>query len=100
MLSKTYFFHYREGSSPVSIAFKIDQIHGIVVWDAAFCSSKDLFSKKFGRSVSSNRLEKNIERSTYNYFSYSNATNIREIRWNIVELLTYHPNCPESFYKK
>lgn len=100
MLSRTYFFHYREGSSPVSIAFKVDDVHGIVVWDAAFCSDKDSFSKSFGRAVSSNRLEKNLQRSTYNYFSYSNTTNIREIRWNIVDLLPHHPNCPESFSNK
>ena len=46
MLSKTYFFHYRAGSSPATIAFEVDQIHGVVVWDATFCSSKDQFSKE------------------------------------------------------
>ena len=100
MLSKTYFFHYRGGSSPASIVFQVDEQKKIVVWDAAFCSSKDLFSKKIGRHISWSRLEKNLNRSTYNYFSYSNSTNIREIRWNIVELLPHHPDCPESFTNK
>lgn len=97
MLSKNYFFHYRAGTSPVSICFRIDDIHGIVVWDAAFCSSKDFFSKSFGRKVAESRLDKSIGKSTYNYFSYPAATNIRDIRWKIVELLKHHPNCPESF---
>lgn len=97
MLSKAYYFHYRSGSSPVSIAFKIDYVTGIVLWDAAFCSNKDFFSKSFGRMISEKRLDKSIQKSTYNYFSLNQKINIREIRWKIVECLQYHPNCPESF---
>jgi len=97
VLSKTYYFHYRAGSSPVSIAFKMDHVAGAVLWDAAFCSDKDFFSKSFGRMISEKRLEKSIQKSTYNYFSLNEKVNIREIRWKIVELLSHHPNCPESF---
>ena len=97
MISKTYFFHYRAGSSPATIAFKIDEVHGIVVWDATFCSNKDSFAKHIGRDISEKRLEKNLMRSTYNYFSYDKQINIRDIRWKIVEILRDHPDCPESF---
>lgn len=97
MLSKTYFFHYRAGSSPATIAFEVDQIHGVVIWDATFCSSKDQFSKEMGRSIALKRLHKNLIRSTYNYFSYDKAINIRDIRWKIVDMLSNHPDCPDSF---
>lgn len=97
MLSKTYFFHYRAGSSPATIAFKIDQVNGIILWDATFCSDKDFFSKQRGRAISESRLDKNIVRSTYNYFSYDKSINIRDIRWKIVEILGNHPNSPDSF---
>jgi hypothetical protein len=97
MLSKSYFFHYRAGSSPATIVFRVDQVHGIVVWDASFCSDKDQFSKNRGRDIAESRLVKNIGKSTYNYFSYDKQINIRDIRWKIVEILQNHPNCPESF---
>jgi hypothetical protein len=97
VLSRTYYFHYRTGSSPVSIAFSVDEATGMVLWDAAFCSDKDLFTKSFGRWVAQQRLEKAISKSIYNYFMANNPINIREIRWKIVELLPNHPNCPQSF---
>jgi hypothetical protein len=97
VLNKVYYFHYRTGSSPVSIAFGVDEATGIVLWDAAFCSNKDLFSKSFGRWVAQQRLEKGLNKSNYKYFSTTRPINIREIRWKIVELLPHHPNCPQSF---
>jgi hypothetical protein len=97
MLSKTYFYHYRAGSSPATIAFKIDQVNGIIFWDAAFCSDKDFFSKHRGREISERRLEKNMIKLTYNYFGYNKSINIRDLRWKIVEILNNHPNCPDSF---
>lgn len=97
MLSRLYYFHYRTGSSPVSIAFRVDELTGMVLWDAAFCSDKDLFAKSFGRWVAQRRLEKGISKSTYNHFLASKPISIREIRWKIVELLPHHPNCPQSF---
>ncbi len=100
MLSKSYFFHYRAGSSPATIAFRIDHIHGLVVWDATFCSDKDRFSKKIGREIADARLNKNIIRSTYNYFSYDKQINVRDIRWKIVDMLGNHPDSPDSFSKE
>ncbi len=97
MLNKVYYFHYRAGTSPVSIAFGIDEATGIVLWDAAFCSDKDPFSKSFGRWVAQQRLEKGLDKSNYKYFSTAKPISIREIRWKIVELLHSHPNCPQSF---
>jgi hypothetical protein len=95
--NKTYFFHFRAGSSPATIAFKVNEEAGLVLWDAAFCSSKDFFRKDFGRKVSEERLLKRIKNLSYLHLPITGPVNIRLIRREVMSQITSHPDCPQSF---
>ena len=97
---RTYFFHFRAGTSPVTIAFRIDESSGLITWDSAFCSSKDSFCKLTGRKISEARLNKKIGKSSSLQIPIHGTPNVRDIRLEIVELLKNHPDCPESFSTK
>jgi len=94
---RTYFFHFRAGTSPVTIAFRIDESSGLITWDSAFCSGKDYFSKLTGRKISEERLDKKISKGSSLQIPIRGTPNVRDIRLEIVELLKNHPDCPESF---
>lgn len=100
MNNQIYFFHYRSGSSPVTIAFSVIEKEGIVAWEASFCSSKDFFSKNRGRDLSQKRLSSRFANNALLSMPAPEAVNIREIRYMLVDHLESHPYCPRSFKAK
>lgn len=97
MNTKTYFFHFRAGTSPVTVAFRIDENSGVITWDSAFCSGKDSFTKSKGRMISEARLDKRYNKGSSFQIPISGTINVRMIRHEIVSQLKNHPDCPESF---
>lgn len=100
MNTKIYFFHFRAGTSPVTVAFRIDETSGIITWDSAFCSSKDSFTKSIGRRLSEARLNKRSVKGSSFQIPINGPINVRTIRREIVAQLKSHPDCPESFFFK
>jgi len=98
-LNKNYIFHYRSGSSPVTIAFTLSEGVDQVYWDAAFCSDVDQFSKKTGRDIAVARLKKRIAFNRQFTLRLEVPINIRKLRYEIVDILKNHPDCPKSFKK-
>lgn len=100
MNTKTYFFHFRAGTSPVTIAFRIDETSGLIVWDSAFCSNKDSFTKCIGRRLSEARLDKRFSKGSSFQIPITVPVNVRLVRHEIVAQLKNHPDCPQSFFFK
>jgi len=98
-LNKNYIFHYRAGSSPVTIAFTLSNNSDQVYWDAAFCSDVDQFSKKIGRDIALARLKKRMTLGKQLILCFESPINIRKLRYEIVDVLSNHPDCPKSFKK-
>ena len=95
--NKTYFFHFRAGTSPVTIAFRIEETSGLIVWDSAFCSNKDSFTKSVGRKLSEARLNKRYNKGSSFQIPITGTVNVRLVRHEIVAQLKNHPDCPQSF---
>ncbi len=99
MLSKNYIFHYRSGTSPVTIVYTISKDQNKIFWDAAFCSGVDEFSKKRGREIAIGRLKKRILLDKVLFLDLNTDINVRKIKYDIVDVLMTHPDCPKSFKK-
>lgn len=98
-MSKNYIFHYRSGTSPVTIVYTICKDQNKIFWDATFCSSVDQFSKKRGREIAIGRLKKRILIEKALSLDLEAVINIRKIKYDIVDVLALHPDCPKSFKK-
>lgn len=98
MSSPIHYFHYRNGTHPVSIAFSVNQTSGLVSWDASFCSKQDTFNKVKGRHIATARYLSNLEKGRVQTISSALGTdNLKTIRHKIVAQLENHPRCPQRF---
>lgn len=96
-----HYFHYRNGTHPVSIAFSVNQENGLVTWDASFCSKRDTFNKVKGRYIATARYLSNLEKGKSQVTqSDLSADNLKTIRHKIVYQLESHPRCPQRFSAK
>jgi hypothetical protein len=101
MSAAIHYFHYRNGTHPVSIAFSVDQTSGLVSWDASFCSKRDTFNKIKGRYIATARYLSNLEKDRVQTTSSDlNTDNLKTIRHKIVAQLESHPRCPQRFSAK
>lgn len=100
------FFHMPYGRGHVTVAYKLVQQVNFkeVVASAAFCSPKDQFSKKIGRTIASGRLQ-NLRRGNMFYRRYyslpyrtepnkENAVAVTMVKDNLERIRSIRNACP------
>jgi hypothetical protein len=87
------FFYLRNASHPTTVAYKVDwkrsddskakQSDLRILFAAAYCSHKDSFSKKIGRTIASGRLNRGLDHTGIIYIRDIDTTKPGQMWYNI-----------------